>query len=43
MEKKKYQKPATAIVQLQHQAHLLTESSNRVGVRNYQWHDYEEE
>ena len=39
-EKRKYEKPSTRVIELQHQAHLLQASA---GVQNYQWHDVDEE
>lgn len=45
MNRKDYQKPTMKVVKLQHQTHLLQTSvqERNVGVRNYEYEEYEEE
>ena len=42
MKKKDYQTPTMQVVKLQHQAHLL-QASAQENLKDYNWHDYEEE
>ena len=44
-EKRKYEKPSTRVIKLQHHTHLLQASvqERNVGVQNYGMQNYEEE
>lgn len=41
-EKRKYEKPSTRVIELQHRTHLL-QASGQAGVQDYTNHDYYEE